>query len=150
MKGQIRLEFIFGVVMFAVVVFWVVSQIDIVYAGVGSDSRNDMMRAKAYNLIAYLAEGSGDPGWESATEPKRIGLAYEGSPYNLSTSKIDKLNSTCSLLDNYDIRSYRVFVKDSSGTLLTCGSASISPITISIERSVFIEGNYGTITVEVW
>ena len=97
-----KLEFIFGVVMFGIVIFWVVSQINTVYAGIGTDSRNDVLRAKAYNIMSYLAEGGGEDGWETNPSPKLIGLAYKDQPYNLSASKISKLNSSCSLLDNYN------------------------------------------------
>ena len=150
MKGQVKLEFIFGVVMFAIVIFWVVSQINTVYAGIGSDSRNDVLRAKAYNIMSYLAEGSGDTNWESAASPESIGLAYNNQPYNLSENKIDKLNSNCSLLDNYNLGAYRIIIEDDSGELLFCGSQSISQIRIIITRSVWVEDRYGNMTVEVW
>lgn len=148
MKGQIKLEFIFAVVMFAMIIFWVVSQINTSYASVGSDSRNDMLRAKAYTLIAYLAEGSGDAGWESSQEPKSVGLAYENQPYNLSSYKISKLN--CSLLNNYSLGAFRITIQDDDETLLSCGPIGVSLMTISITRNVYIEGEYGNITAEVW
>ena len=150
MKGQVKLEFIFGVVMFAIVIFWVVSQINTVYVGIGSDSRNDVLRTKAYNIMSYLGEGSGETNWESIASPKLIGLAYNNQPYNLSESKIDKLNSSCSLLDAYNFGAYRITIQDASGELLFCGSRSISQIRIMITRSVWIEDRYGNMTVEVW
>jgi len=145
-----KLEFIFGVIMFAIVIVWVVSQINTSYTSIGSDSKNDVFRAKAYNLMAYLAEGSGDPGWESATDPKSIGLSYEGQPYNLSMSKIAELSSNCSLLDRYNLGAYRVRVDDSTGNLLSCGPKSVAQITISVTKNVYIEDHYGNMTVEVW
>ncbi len=150
MKGQVKLEFIFGVVMFAIVIFWVISQINTVYAGVGTDSRNDVLRAKGYNIMSYLAEGSGETNWESSTSPKLIGLAYDNQPYNLSENKIDKLNSNCSLLDDYNFGAYRITIQDDSDELLFCGSQSISQLRIMITRSVWIEDRYGNMTVEVW
>lgn len=150
MKGQVKIEFIFGVVMFAVVIFWVVSQINIVYAGIGSDSNNDVLRAKAYNIMSYLGEGGGESGWESSSSPEWIGLAYDNQPYNLSENKIDKLNANCTLLDDYNLGAYRIIIADSSGELLFCGSESIAPIRITVTRSIWIENRYGNMTVEVW
>ena len=150
MKGQVKLEFIFGVVMFAIVILWVVSQINTVYAGIGSDSRNDALRAKAYNIMSYLAEGSGETNWESSVSPKFIGLAYDNQPYNLSENKIDALNTNCSLLDGYNLGAYRITIQDNTGELLFCGSRSVAQIRIMITRSVWIEDRYGNMTVEVW
>jgi len=150
MKGQVKLEFIFGVIMFSIVVFWVVSQINTVYAGVGTDSNNDVLRARAYNLISYIAEGSGDVNWETSNYPGQIGLAYYGEPYSLSDTKIDKLNSNCTILDEKDIGAYRLTIQDDSGEVLFCGSPSVSPTRVSITRSVWLEDHYGNLTVEVW
>ena len=78
----------------------------------------------------------------------RVGLAV--SPYNLSVSKINRINSECDLLDNFYLGSYRLKVYNSTDLVLFCGQDVLEPA-LSIETKYVRVGNsLGNITLELW
>jgi len=154
MKGQMRIEFIVGVVIFAIVLVFIVNQTNITFTNMLSDSEADILKAKALNSIMLLTEDRGDPiNWETIaqTNPggvKRVGLAI--SPFVLSINKINMLDANCTLLDNFVLKSYRLVVKNSTHTLLLCGYDTLNPSRSREVRNVKIGNDYGNITLELW
>lgn len=158
MFGQIRVEFIFGIIIFALIMFFIVTQTNTLFSSLLSDSRADALKAKASNAIRILVEDEGDPKDWTALNVKRVGLA-SGQPYNLSKSKVLALNSNCSttsdiyknLLWNFDLKAYRLKVYNSTyHQILFCGFDSLEPVTVMETRYVFIDNGYGKVTLELW
>jgi hypothetical protein len=149
MKGQIRVEFIFGVVAFAVIIFFIFSQLNIIFTAVVSDSKIDSLKSEGIGVINSLTQNKGDPeDWESQPTVNRIGLAIE--PYKLSLEKINKLKSNCDLLDIFELDGYQLEIYNSDEQILFCGFPGKPKLTIFVSRSVFIEGEHGNISLELW
>ena len=154
MIGQMRIEFIVGILIFAVVIVFIVSQTNTTFTNLLTDSKADISKAKNLNSITILTEDVGDPvNWESIAQSspenvKRVGLAI--NPYNLSVSKINSLNLTCDLLNNFDLGSYRLKVYNSTHRLLFCGNEVLEPPTSIEIKYVKIGTDYGNVTLELW
>jgi hypothetical protein len=148
MFGQIRIEFIVGILIFAVIIIFIVNQTNITFSTLLTDSRADILKAKASNAITILVEDKGEPpNWVPANV-NRVGLAYK--PYSLSIDKIDKLETDCNLLDNFTLESYRLKIFNSTDQILFCGYDSLEP-PIALEiKYVEIEGDYGNVSLELW
>ena len=52
------------------------------------------------------------------------------NPYELSKSKIDKLDQNCVYLDVYDLASYSLTISNSTHSLLSCGSSFLDSPTV--------------------
>ena len=150
MIGQTRIEFIVGILIFSVILIFIVSQTNITFSNLLTDSRTDLLKAKAVNVITILSEDRGDPSnWDLNPENvKRVGLAQE--PYILSASKINELNSNCSLIENFDLGSFRIKVYNSTHRMLLCGYDILNPPQTIEVRYVKIGNEYGNISVEMW
>lgn len=134
MKAQVRVEFIFGVVFFSILIYFLASQITTLSVSVEQDSIRDSLKGKAITTLTLLSEGI---------------LADE--PYKLNRDKINMLSrDNCGLLDNYDLGQYRLTINDYASQILFCGSKSLGPPVVSITRTVFVDGNYGNITLEMY
>ena len=142
MKGQIKVEFVFAVVAFAVIAFAVATQLNSTFNIVAGDSRIDTLRAKANGAMDLLIE---DQNWLS-----------DGRPWSISMSKLVTINSTrdafdqCTLLTPLKLGGYRLTVANSTHTLMRCGAIAAGSGAVSLERSVWIANDYGTITLEMW
>jgi hypothetical protein len=164
MFGQIRIEFIFGVVIFSVIIFYIVTQTNTMFSSLLVDSKSDALKAKAANVIKILVEDSGDPSnWDSLPvgSVRRVGLAYKAAlnqPYNISKSKVVALDANCSgtadfyrnMLWNFDLRAYRLTVYNSTHQILLCGYGSIEQASVTETRYVFIDSGYGRVVLELW
>ncbi|MEM5778604.1 MAG: hypothetical protein QXD43_02160 [Candidatus Aenigmatarchaeota archaeon] len=158
MLGQIRIEFVIGIVIFVLVIFFIVTQTNILFSSLLLDSRTDTLKAKASNAIKALVEDKGDPpNWNETdiSNIKRIGLAEE--PYKLSKSKILNLSYNCSnsdvyknLLWNFDLKAYRLKIYNSTHEILFCGFNSLEPPAVIEVRYVYIDNDFGKITLELW
>lgn len=152
MKGQIKFEFIFGVLFFAVILFFLASQLITVITVAIQDSKIDSMKAEANIILTILVEDAGEPkDWESGygyPAIKRVGLA--SAPYNLSKNKIKVLGLNCNLLEKTGLLGYRLVIRSESDTLLFCGYTSINPLTIIVQKPVMIEKEFGNISLEIW
>jgi len=135
MKGQVRIEFIFGVVIFAVIMFYMSTQLNNVFSTVGTDSYTDMLKQRSVNVMRYLVED-----------------AYVDEPYHIDKSKlIDGENKIgCNLLDAWHLGTYRLKVYDDTSLILVCGSTGITHVRSNIIKFVEIDGGYGNITLEMW
>jgi hypothetical protein len=96
MLGQIRIEFIAGILIFAIIITFVVSQTNITFSNLLTDSKADVLKAKAFNAITILVEDVGEPSNWNPSNVERVGLAYE--PYSLSINKINTLSSKFTIL----------------------------------------------------
>jgi hypothetical protein len=164
MLGQIRMEFIFGIVIFSVIIFYVVTQTNSLFSSLISDSKSDALKTRASEAIKIIVEDSGDPpNWETLPvgSVKRVGLAYKAAltqPYNLSKSKVVALNTNCTgtanidnnMLWNFELRNYRLTVFNSTQRILLCGFISTGHALITETRYVFIDNGYGRVVLELW
>jgi len=158
MLGQIRVEFIFGIILFALIMFFIVTQTNTLFASLLTDSRSDLLKAKAIDAIKIFVEDRGDPpSWNNTpSNTKRVGLAEQ--PYFLSKSKVLTLNSNCTytadvyktLLWNFDLKAYRLKVYNSTHQLLFCGYDSLEAVSVMETRYVYIDGSFGRVTLEMW
>ncbi|HLC51221.1 MAG TPA: hypothetical protein VJH90_02500 [archaeon] len=153
MLGQIRIDFILGVVFFSIVIFFIASQINFIWSNIETTSRLDTTRLTALSLVTYLVNDHGSPeDWENlppdeAYKIKRVGFA--ASNYRLSPNKIDRLNQTCGLLDNKTLGGFRIVVYNETNKMLQCGFVG-EQLGSKIVRNVLIGSLYGNITVEAW
>ncbi len=148
MLGQIRIEFIAGILIFSIIITFIVNQTNITFSGLLTDSNADILKSKALNSITILVEDSGEPLNWNPSNVERVGLAYE--PHSLSISKIDMLNSNCNILDNFLLKSYRLKIYNSTNLLLFCGNENLNPATAIEVKYVEIEGDYGNVSLELW
>jgi len=143
MRGQIKIEFMLAIVAFSIVVFAIATQVNSTANIVSSDSMNDVLRIKAIGLIGLLVE---DPAWLSSGEPYSIDMF---KLVGLNTSRNASTNQ-CTRLEPLDLGGYRLTIANSTHTLLRCGALVVGTSAVSITRIVWIEQDYGTITVEMW
>ena len=161
MLGQIRIEFIFGMILFSILIFFIVTQSNTMFSSLLVDSKSDALKTKAANVIKILVEDSGDPPtWEniamsSPGNVKRVGFAI--TPYNLSRQKVQNLSYNCSnfdsynnLLGNFEMKAFRLRVYNSTQQILNCGFQSLEPISVTETRYVFIDNEYGRVVLELW
>jgi hypothetical protein len=161
MLGQIRIEFIFSVIVFTVIIFFIITQTNTLFSSLLVDSKSDTLKTKASNVIQILVEDKGDPpNWDTIaqTNPngvKRVGLAY--NPYNLSKTKILNLSYNCSgsdpyknILWNFNLNAYKIRIFNSTHQILSCGLRTSEPGAVMETRYVFIDGGYGKLILELW
>jgi len=160
MLGQIRVEFIFGIIIFAILITFIITQTNTLFSSLLTDSRSDNLKAKAANAIKILVEDKGDPqNWDAmpVSDVKRTGLVYN-QPYNLSKNKILNLSYNCSntadlygnLLWNFNLKAYRLKVFNSTDQILFCGFDSLEPPLVIETRYIFVDNDFGKITLEMW
>jgi len=153
MFGQVRVEFIFGLMLFILLIIFIISQTNVLFTSLITDSKSDKLKAKAINSVKILVEDKGDPeNWWNVQDSnvKRVGLAEQ--PYNLSINKLNRLASpnNCTLLQNFDLGAYRLKISNSTQQLLMCGFNSLEPATATEVKEVYINGNLGTVSLELW
>jgi hypothetical protein len=133
MKGQTRLEFIFGIIIFSVLVFYVVSQINTSFSSQISNYESYTLNTKALNTVKFLAESK-----------------LAASPYNLSLAKLDVLRSDCSSIDAYGLGSYSLRIYNSTDIEVSCGTQTLKAPRASVSKSVLVRNTLGNITLEIW
>ena len=133
MKGQTRIEFIFGIVVFSVLVFYVVSQINASFSEQMSDYESYTVNTKATNAVKYLAERE-----------------LASNPYNLSTAKLNSLRSSCATVNSLNLGSYYLRIYNSTGLEVTCGIESLKAPKSSVTKYVLVRNAVGNITLEIW
>lgn len=147
-KAQIKVEFIFSVLFFSMVIFFVGVELNRILSSSIQDSSLDSLKSQANSMLDILV-GEGEPkNWENnPPAAKRIGL---GSPaYNLSVAKINALKNNCTLVDEkFGVSSYALII-DTTQELLSCGYGGPKIRSVA-ERSVYVEGKYGKIILELW
>ena len=153
MFGQVRIEFIFGMVIFGLVIFFIVSGTNLVLSRILWESRSNSLKAKAISVLTIMVEDEGEPvNWQILPDSsvKRVGLANQ--PYNLSREKVNRLSSpnNCTLLNNFDLRAYRLKIYNSTNLILFCGFDSLEPVTAIVKKSIFIDNSFGNISLEMW
>lgn len=148
MLGQIRIEFIAGILIFSIIITFVVNQTNITFSNLLTDSKADILKSKAFNSITILVEDTGEPPNWNPSNVERVGLAYR--PHSLSLNKISMLNSNCGILDNFVLKSYRLKIYNSTDLLLFCGNDNLNPPTAFEIEYVEIEGDYGNVSLELW
>lgn len=156
MRGQIKIDFVFGVIVFSVIIFFIVSQTNTLFSSLLTDSKSDALKARATSAIDILVEDPGDPAnWDSAGGVKRIGLA--SSPYVLSRAKVLNLSYNCSnsdlyknLLWNFDMKAYRLRIYNSTKQIMLCGFDSLEAPTVTETRYVMIDNEYGRVVLDLW
>lgn len=142
MKGQVKVEFVLAVVAFAVVAFAVATQLNSSFNIVAGDNRADMLHARALGLVNLMVE---DTRWLS-----------DGRPYSINTANLTAIDSRrdqfeqCLDLTPLRLGGYRMTVANSTHTLLRCGAVTAGSGAVSVSRAVWIERDWGTITVEMW
>jgi hypothetical protein len=148
MLGQIRIEFIAGILIFSIIIAFIVNQTNITFSNLLIDSRADILKSQALNSITILVEDMGKPPDWNPSNVERVGLAVK--PYSLSIDKINDLSSDCSLLDNFILKAYRLKIYNSTDLLLFCGIDVLDPPAAFEVKYVEIEGDYGNVTLELW
>lgn len=153
MLGQLKIEFIFSVVVFALVLFFVVSQINTLFTAIIADSEADISKSVVMNAMTVLLEDPGDPqDWETIAQSnpedvKRVGLAIE--PYVLSRQKIFELNRSCGLLHNYSLVDYTLYIFNSTDRMLTCGYETPSAPMATITKYALVDNEVVNVTLQV-
>jgi len=152
MRGQIKVEFVFAMVVFSTIVFFIASQTNVLFTGILTDSRNDILKAKGIAVLDYLVTSPGDPpNWENLTTANRVGLAAPSLlPYTLSKAKVNALQTNCTNLDVFDLGGYRLTIYDDKSQILFCGFRSLESPTAVVIRYVSIEDIEGNVTLEMY
>lgn len=134
MQGQTRLEFIFGVIIFAIIILYIVTQINNTFSTMINNYDVDTSKAKATNIIKIILENITD------------------KPYVVSKNKVYDLSQNCDDLNTLDLGTYRLKIYNSSNLLLFCGTDSLKPPKIFVSKYIsFVdESDLGNVTLEVW
>ena len=161
MLGQMKIEFIFSIIVFTVIILFIVTQTNTLFSSLYIDSKSDALKAKASNVIQILVEDRGDPpNWDTIAEAnpngiKRVGLA--NSPYNLSKTKILNLSYNCSgsdiyanILWNFNLSAYKITAFNSTHQILSCGFRSSQVGAVTETRYIYVDGEYGRLILEMW
>ena len=145
MKGQIKIEFILGVVVFAIIIFYIASQINNAFLSTAVDTRLDILKARSVSLLDVITKSS------------EMGLALETN--NLNKTKVEIWNNnSCEELDIYRLGGYRILLyeQDEPKPILQCGFTGLFGIRTNVIRAVRITNEstgvttYGNITMEMW
>ena len=80
---------------------------------------------------------------------RRIGLSSK-QPYNLSKEKVTRLSQSCELLGDFDLSTYRLKVFNSTEQILFCGVNKPEPPAVIETRYVYIDNDFGNVTLELW
>lgn len=147
MKGQAKVEFILGVVVFAFIIFYVASQINTVFLSVTVDSKLDILKSRSISLMDVLTKNS------------EMGLAMERG--NLNATRIAEWANTtppCAQLERYHLGGYRLtlYEEDEAGPVLLCGYVGLAGLRTNVVRAVRITNEtsgltrYGNMTIEMW
>lgn len=81
MKGAVKIEFILGVVVFAIIVLYVGNQIGTAFNSANMDARIDMLKSESVSVLNMILLDTD------------IGLSV--SPNTLSTIKLQEWNDYC-------------------------------------------------------
>lgn len=149
-KGQIKFDFIFALLFFAIMVFYIGVQVNSTLVSSLTDSKLDTLKSQTDTILNILVSTPGSPGnWESLTESQisRIGLAP--APYNISSSKLNKLKNNCDLMKKFGDIDYRLTISSGSTVLLSCGYGG-PRVTSKSEVPVLVSGKYGKAVLEMW
>jgi hypothetical protein len=149
LKGQIKVEFIFGIFVFSLVILFAGAHLKDKLSSILTDSRIDSLKAEGISIVNVLVRDKGYPeDWESDPRfVKILGLAH--SPYNLSRVKINTLNSNCTLFEEkFGIIGYRLII-NTTHQILSCGGVG-GRIKVSIEVPVVVENEKGKLILELW
>lgn len=79
---------------------------------------------------------------------RTIGLANQ--PNVLSSDKIKALNENCNLLYNFNLNNYRLKIYNSTNLILSCGTETLTPAKVIVNKNVLIGNDLGNITLELW
>ncbi len=144
MKGQVKIEFILGMVVFAVLIFYVASRIDTAFISTNTDTRVDILKARSITILDIV------------TKDKNNGLAVDTNVLN-KTKIIEWENNNCAAIQYFDLGGYRMIIEErDGGELLFCGFVGLTSIRSSIIQPIKIknqatgEVKYGNITLEMW
>jgi hypothetical protein len=148
MKGQTRIEFIFGVIVFCVLIFFIVSHINTIFTSMTTDYDSNTVKAEAENVIGMLTKYTGSPEDWNKDSMQSLGLLDKRTG-QLSNEKIDALGSNCSMMDGI-VSNYRLKIYNSSGMILMCGSETLKPPKVIASKSLVIGGSFGNVTLELW
>lgn len=149
-KGQIKIDFIFALIFFTVMIFYIGIQVNNAMVSSMADSKFDTVKSETDSILNILASTQGSPAnWESLQESQidRIGLAT--IPYNISLSKLNALKSNCNLMGKFGSINYRFSITSAGAILLSCGFGG-PRITSRSELSVLVNGKYGKAVLEMW
>ena len=108
MKGAVKIEFILGVVVFAIIVLYVGNQIGVAFSSANIDARIDMLKSKSISVLNIMLLDTS------------FGLAT--SPNILDTSVLKEWNDAaiigegkCSQFDRFALGGYRLIINDDFG-----------------------------------
>lgn len=146
MKGVIKVEFILGVVIFAIIIFYIATQINTSFSSVNADTRLDILKSESISILAILATD------------KDIGLAYEKDVLDINkitTWEATKTstNQECTQMKYFELGGYRlnIYHESYSAPILFCGYVGLSPIRTTVTRHIkFNDGHIGNMTLELW
>lgn len=145
MKGQIKVEFVLGVVVFAVIIFYVSSQINTAFLSTSSDSRLDVLKSRTITLLNIIVKNND------------TGLAIERG--NLNKTKIVQWkDNKCQNLKTYNLGGYRLTIMEEGQDtpLLFCGYVGLGGLNTHVIRAVKITNDtsglvtYASVTLELW
>jgi hypothetical protein len=150
MLGQTKFEFIFAVVIFAIIIFFAVSQINVLFTAIITDSTTDIAKTISTPVINLLLKDGGEPpDWESdPSNAKWVGLATD--PFILSKQKVDELHNNCTLLNVYNLGEYSLVIHNKTHRILFCGYESLEIPKSIIIKYIFVDNDVGNVTLKVW
>ncbi len=149
-KGQVKIDFIFALVFFTVLIFYIGLQINAATGSSLADSKLDALKAESESILDVLVSSGGSPqNWETLPADKVVMVGLASAPYSISSAKLSALNSNCNLMNKFGSISYRLTASSGSAILLSCGYGG-PRVTSMSERPVFVNGVYGKITLELW
>ncbi|MCD6477088.1 MAG: hypothetical protein J7K26_02920 [Candidatus Aenigmarchaeota archaeon] len=138
MKAMIKVEFIFGIIVFIIIIIYSMSQINSMFIISSSDSKIDVNKLRANTILNLISEDDS------------IGLIVE--PYRFY-NPTDLKNNGCPNLEKYNLGQYRLTLYQSGQDepIIKCGSNNTLPASIfEVKYISFDDNTYGRMVLEMW
>ena len=149
-KGQIKVDFIFSLIFFTVMIFYIAVQLNSSLMSSLNDSKLDTLKSESNSILGILVSSEGSPkNWETLAESQVVRVGLASVPYNISSSKLNALKNNCGLMNKFGNISYSFSISSAGSILLSCGYGG-PRVTSKSEMPVLVNGKYGKAVLEMW
>jgi hypothetical protein len=149
-KGQIRIDFIFSLIFFTVMLFFIALLVNSSLSTGLADSNLDTMKSQSESILNILVSTGGSPdNWETLPPALVIRVGLASQPYSISAPKLNALRNNCDLMAKFGNINYRLTLSSGNTVLLSCGYGG-PRVTSSSQVPVFVNGVYGRAVLEMW
>ncbi|MEM5771942.1 MAG: hypothetical protein QXF15_02305 [Candidatus Aenigmatarchaeota archaeon] len=137
-KGQLRVEFVFSIVIFAAFLLIILNFTNTSFSDVINSVKPDIVKIKAETTLIFLTED-------------KNGFALQ--PFILNKTKIIKYSENCTNVTNLiKINTYKLIISNTTSILLECGAYGTPIVSLKRNISLIYDNNIekGNLILEIW